>query len=48
MRRTDAIATLESGIRIEYVVAEPDDGDAKESLVLIHGYPQTKCVNFEL
>ncbi|GAA5850584.1 hypothetical protein JCM9279_007551 [Rhodotorula babjevae] len=41
MRRTDAIATLESGIRLEYLLAEPDDGEAKESLVLIHGYPQT-------
>ncbi|BGP36856.1 hypothetical protein JCM10449v2_000758 [Rhodotorula kratochvilovae] len=42
MHRTDAIATLENGVRIEYILAEPDGGTrAKETLVLIHGYPQT-------
>ncbi|GAA5994771.1 alpha/beta fold hydrolase [Rhodotorula paludigena] len=42
MHRTDAIATLKSGIRLEYVVAAPDDAKSvKETLVLIHGYPQT-------
>lgn len=49
MHRTDAIATLKSGIRLEYVVAAPDDAKSvKETLVLIHGYPQTWCVTLPL
>jgi hypothetical protein len=44
MRRTDAIATLPNGNRIEYLVADPDQlGSHKQTIVLIHGYPQTKC-----